>query len=313
MQKGEMISIIVPVYNSEMYLSTCIDSLLSQTYQNFEILLIDDGSTDNSGEICEIYAQKDKRIRVYHQKNSGVSRARNVGLSHAIGKWIVFCDSDDAFFPNSLMILINKAQIRNDIEMVIAGYSIYDDNNTLVYQMDNHEDIIQDRDMGLMMMFKPLYCNYHGYICSKLYLRKIIEQNRICFDESIYFNEDRLFTTQYISHVCGNIVYSTHPVYKYYQRDGVGAMASLNNKFNYKFVTDFDACVLMYNSIKRTTSDKQLLQMSRQGILTSYFWIRRMMNQYGIKNFKLNCHFVFKMVLAGCYWYRLRKKIENLF
>ena len=89
------ISVIVPVYNAEMYLHRCIDSVLAQTYQNFELLLIDDGSKDSSGTICDEYAAKDARVRVFHKEIGGVSSARNVGLDHAQDEWITFVDSDD--------------------------------------------------------------------------------------------------------------------------------------------------------------------------------------------------------------------------
>ena len=89
------ISVIVPVYNAEKYLHRCIDSVLAQTYTDFELLLIDDGSKDQSGEICDEYAQKDARVRVFHQENGGVSSARNLGLDNAKGEWVTFVDSDD--------------------------------------------------------------------------------------------------------------------------------------------------------------------------------------------------------------------------
>ena len=91
----ELISIIVPVYKAEKHLSECIDSIISQTYENFELILIDDGSPDNSGKICDEYAEKDKRIRAIHKENGGVSSARNTGLDNASGEYITFIDSDD--------------------------------------------------------------------------------------------------------------------------------------------------------------------------------------------------------------------------
>ena len=92
------ISVIVPVYNAEKYLSRCMDSILVQTFTCFELLLVDDGSTDCSGRICDEYAKRDTRIRVIHKENGGVSSARNLGLDNAKGEWICFCDSDDFFF-----------------------------------------------------------------------------------------------------------------------------------------------------------------------------------------------------------------------
>ena len=101
-----LISVIVPVYNSEQTLNRCIDSILGQTYRNFELFLINDGSKDRSGEICDEYARKDSRVKVFHKENGGVSSARNVGLDNASGEWITFVDSDDRIGQNFLKNLV---------------------------------------------------------------------------------------------------------------------------------------------------------------------------------------------------------------
>ena len=105
-----MISIIVPVYNTEKYLRRCIDSVLAQTYQDFELLLIDDGSKDSSGAICDEYAAQDARVRVFHKENGGVSSARNVGLDNARGEWITFVDADDWIESDMLELLLRKGE-----------------------------------------------------------------------------------------------------------------------------------------------------------------------------------------------------------
>lgn len=97
------VSVIVPVYNVEKLLQRCIDSILAQTFTDFELLLIDDGSKDKSGEICDEYAAKDSRIRVFHKQNGGVSTARNLGIDKAQGEWIYFVDSDDSNFRNTII------------------------------------------------------------------------------------------------------------------------------------------------------------------------------------------------------------------
>lgn len=122
------VSVIVPVYNVEKYLHRCIDSILSQTFTDFELLLIDDGSKDASGIICDKYAQKDSRVQVFHKKNGGVSSARNTGLDNAQGDYIVFCDSDDWIEPTMYEELYNKAVVDNadivycNIKMIFSNY-----------------------------------------------------------------------------------------------------------------------------------------------------------------------------------------------
>ena len=114
-----MISVIVPVYNTEKYLHRCVDSILAQTFTDFELLLIDDGSTDKSGAICDEYAQKDSRVRVFHKENGGVSSARNVGLKNGRGEWISFVDSDDWVKKNFLDKLIVNSE---NVDLGCVGF-----------------------------------------------------------------------------------------------------------------------------------------------------------------------------------------------
>lgn len=125
-----LISIIVPVYNVEKYLSRCIDSILSQTFFDFEILLIDDGSTDGSPIICDKYANKDSRVRVFHKKNGGVSSARNMGLEYALGEWITFVDSDD-WIDNNMYTLLYEETISSNADIVLCDFYVYYSKNRI--------------------------------------------------------------------------------------------------------------------------------------------------------------------------------------
>ena len=144
---SKKISVIVPVYNVEQYLYKCIDSILSQSFQDFELILVNDGSIDNSARICDEYAQNDKRIRVIHKENGGVSQARNVAISLAIGEYIAFVDSDDYVLPNMYENLVSTA-INTNADIVKCGFIVFDDcgnckesktfNSNLTF--DNRED-----------------------------------------------------------------------------------------------------------------------------------------------------------------------------
>ena len=121
-----MISIIIPVYNVEKFLPQCIDSILAQTYKDFELILVDDGSPDGSPAICDSYAQRDERVRVIHQKNAGVSAARNNGIEHAKSEWISFVDSDDWVEPS----YIEDFHLdEDDADMIVQGLEYYDNRN----------------------------------------------------------------------------------------------------------------------------------------------------------------------------------------
>ncbi len=141
------VSIIVPIYNSELYLTECIDSILNQDFTDWELLLIDDGSSDLSGKICDSFASKDRRIRVFHRENSGVSVARNWGLFQAVGDYICFIDSDDMVTPDYLSSFWKDA-VNTDLYM--QGYQIVDDGKRV-------QDIVSFGKQGQIITMKHLF------------------------------------------------------------------------------------------------------------------------------------------------------------
>ena len=172
---GELISIIVPVYNVEKYVSICINSLIDQSYRNLEIIIVDDGSTDNSGKICDSIAQIDKRIEVIHKKNGGQSEARNFGLEKATGKYIAFVDSDDyvdKYFVENLYELIKKYNV--DIAMCKYKDTLTD-NDTIV-EKEKYENIIFNQNQAIKELL--LFGNVDNYIWNKLYKREIFKNMR---------------------------------------------------------------------------------------------------------------------------------------
>lgn len=191
-----LISVIVPVYNSEEYLHRCIDSILSQTHTDFELLLINDGSTDSSGIICDEYAVKDSRIRVFHKSNGGVSSARNLGLDHAKGKYISFIDSDDVVYPNYLSVLFQNID-KCDLSYIgILGYDVALQKTGEWTHFEEQIIRIDQTDEELIVKNNLLEV---GYPYGKLFHQKIIETYNIRFDERISYQEDLIFTLQYIS------------------------------------------------------------------------------------------------------------------
>jgi glycosyltransferase involved in cell wall biosynthesis len=189
-----MISVIVPVYNTEKYLHRCIDSILAQTYTDFELLLIDDGSTDSSGAICDKYAERDSRVRVFHKENGGASSARNLGLDNANGEWITFCDSDDWVYSSWL----ENYDITNNsaYDLICQGiecskrFSISDTCNKYSFDFTG---IIRD---GLLLLKEY---NIIGYTVIKLFKRDIIYKSNLRFEEIYNFMEDEEFVLRYMS------------------------------------------------------------------------------------------------------------------
>ena len=129
----KLISVIVPVYKAEKYLGECVDSILSQTYEEFELILVDDGSPDNSGKLCDEYAEKDERIKVIHKENGGVSSARNVGIENAVGEYIAFVDSDDIVDKQYFELMCNKLE-ETDSDLCFCRFNVFDENSCKEYE-----------------------------------------------------------------------------------------------------------------------------------------------------------------------------------
>ena len=219
------ISVIVPVYNVEQYLPRCIDSILAQTFTDFELLLIDDGSKDKSGAICDAYARKDPRIRVFHKPNGGVSSARNMGLDNAKGEWICFCDSDDEFVKNTLesYFIITREDL--DIDVISSGYIIYNKSGE-VNVIKSQKMLLEDSEQKL---FVSESCHYCGFLWNKCVKSDLAKQFR--FDESISWLEDHLFMYSCILH-SKKLYISENVLYKYYYNDNElkGHGIGLSNK-----------------------------------------------------------------------------------
>lgn len=188
-----MISIIVPTYNVCKWLKRCVDSILSQRYRDFELLLIDDGSTDGSGEICDEYAEKDSRIRVFHKPNGGVSSARNLGLDNARGQWITFADADDYVSPYYLENLI--AAVDNPEIDLVFNYAIVHCNGK-VEKEDYPEKEISISEISDLFLHNDLI--WHTSTWSKLFRRSIIENYNIRYIEDVHIGEDALFLFTYL-------------------------------------------------------------------------------------------------------------------
>ena len=198
------ISIIVPVYKVEKYLHRCLDSIVKQTFTDWECILVDDGSPDNSGNICDEYAEKDKRFRVLHNENAGVSTARNNGLDEAKGEYVTFVDSDDWIKKEMLEELYNAA-IDRKAEMVVSGLILTDGNN--------FEREFKARN-GWLNIPKDFYPCIQGS-CSKLFLKTVLSQYKIKFPVGITIAEDLYFVFQ----VCINSkrIFGTDKLFYYYR------------------------------------------------------------------------------------------------
>lgn len=189
-----IVSILIPVYNVEKYLRKCIESVINQTYKNLDIVLVDDGSTDNSGLICDEFALLDNRIKVYHNDNRGVSYSRNFGLSRCVGEYLVLLDSDDYVTYDYVELLIEQTY-RDDYDLVIC-------NQKMVFN-DYSYDLSIDYGRLTGIFKKDLYILYNLMMgpVVKLYKMSIIKDNHITWPLGLSFSEDRVFNYEYSMHI----------------------------------------------------------------------------------------------------------------
>lgn len=203
--KKDLISVIIPIYNVELYLEKCIDSIINQTYKHIEIILVNDGSPDNCGEICEKYKELDSRIKVVHKKNGGLSDARNAGLEVATGKYVVFIDSDD-YVEKDLIEESYKVIDENNLDLVSFDYRKVDENGEIIEEsILGLEDNIYDlNELGLNeYIIKKIYTYEHGVEAwHKMYKMSIIKDNNLKFTyNDLIFAEDLLFNLSYLVNV----------------------------------------------------------------------------------------------------------------
>ena len=196
------LSIIIPVYNCQQLLSECINSLLNQdSPHNFEIILIDDGSSDNSGDICDNYAKKHNNIKVFHSQNYGVSHARNIGISKSKGTHISFVDSDD--FVTKDYVSTIKNNIENVDLLFFSNNRLLEDGSIIGQYHANINCPNREETENLLLKLKRYYTQYEyfGYTWNKCFKSDIIKNNNIQFVEGLHLREDEVFTNQYCQYV----------------------------------------------------------------------------------------------------------------
>ena len=240
-----LVSVIIPVYNAENCLNECLDSVIKQTYSNLEIILIDDGSNDNSGAICDDYARLDKRIKVIHTNNSGVSKARNTGIEVCKGFFITFIDSDDYIDKNYILCLIEPLY-KGHYDLVLCNY--------LDYYVDGgkiEEHLLSEEE--LRQLTNDVYKDFHYFkylmplTCCKLYRTSIIKINKIRFPENLTDWEDQIFNFNYYENA-NKYFYINHALYVYCHRN----KNSLSNQITQKS---------FQNSIKMLKREKEFLKL----------------------------------------------------
>lgn len=207
------ISIIIPIYNVEMYLPRCIDSVLSQSFSNFELILINDGSTDQSGDICDKYAARDNRIIVIHTPNSGVSAARNRGLDMAKGEYIGFVDPDDYIDSRMYEILINKVEELN-VDIAICSFA-YVENHKVTPHDISEECKLFNKEQAIEYYFNEKLPFDYSFLCNKLFHKKLFVSVRL--NPILSVQEDNEVFIRLLNQ-SASVIYIPKPLYFYYIR-----------------------------------------------------------------------------------------------
>lgn len=272
-----LISVIVPVYNAEKYLDECVESIVNQTYKNLEIILVDDGSPDNSPQMCDKWAEKDRRIKVIHKKNGGVSSARNAALEIAQGDYIGFVDSDDFIDEDMFELLINNA-IDYNAEVSRCSYRFYIDGEFV----DSNEDSDKISVYSSNEIIDDLKNNgfIAGIVCNKLFKKdKVLD---ICFDETLLACEDTVFVYQVYKNVsnavCNDIAKYTYRMHADH--------CTVRSDFNYQ----------AYKGMKKIISDSEC----PNGLYFKFFTFATMtLNDIVLKGFDYDFETIRKDILKN--------------
>lgn len=260
-----MVSIIIPVYNVEKVLSRCLDSVLTQTYTDFELILVDDGSSDTSGAICDIYEKSDSRIRVFHKSNAGVSSARNLGLNEARGEWVIFIDSDDYWLDiHALKRLVEFGENLN-VDVVRGDYAAVDYFENEISQVK----VYRNPDLYNKVMPAGAFLTeiVKSEFFSVLWLIKRRCIGNLRFREQQSFLEDMRFLIELTAKPL-KCAYLDFPFYAYRKYDSIGS-----NTPNIKRVTDsFEMCDFFWQQGELSIDDTEYLKFCRYYGIMMFCW-----------------------------------------
>ena len=270
------VSIVAPVYNVAPYLPNFIDSVLNQTYHNWELLLVDDGSTDESGRICDDYLRIDNRIRVIHQPNNGVSSARNAGIKETSGDWLLLSDADDLLSLDALETLLSYA--KEDVGLVCAAYTRYVQGEMAPEKVKSETKKVSVCDYVEEIGRLTGARNIDRYCWNKLFRLSIIKENKILFDEDLSYREDILYIYQFLLKCTQMVQCISYDMYTYYRRD-TGAAMSLQRQYTPKSGGMFVAMTRCMDVLLQMNASPVSLDRMKKEILSQFRLVIDLINK----------------------------------
>lgn len=298
------ISVIIPVYNVKDYLEGCLNSILQQTFRDFEIILVDDGSSDGSSELCDVLEKTHPCIRVIHKQNGGPSSARNLGVDQARGEFVAFVDADDELYEDAYETMINGMN-KKGVDYVFTGMTWMDGERRIINTSERLVEKVFDKQQILDYFRRPLYSRIIPGAVLGFFRKSILDEHHIRFREDIYSKEDFLFNTEYVIAMPGKAFMTTHPTYMYMLR-GNSATASMPSTYNERFPTGFDATVRIVELMKE---HHLKLPIITEDLIKTYRRVRDYYLHFG-KNeeAKQLKHRFFAIVPPyKFYWYRFKR------
>lgn len=276
---ASLVSIIVPIYNQERFLSQCLDSIAAQSFLDFEVILIDDGSTDSSRDICKDFAAKDPRFIYVSKPNGGVSSARNAGIDKARGEYLLFVDADDILPADALENHLRY--FSEGVDLTMGSFIAFSEEDPEVYRVDVKRNETVSTDKCLYDFTPDGEGDWQRYIWNRMFRRDLIIEHNLHFNESIHYKEDGLFLVQYLLCCKGKAAYINDPVYLY-RINPTGAMNALDTQFSPKLLTNLDAHILIIKEMKKHHVSEDTIERATAHALRTRSWILGIMKKHNI-------------------------------
>lgn len=302
------ISVIVPVYKAEQYIHRCVDSLLAQTFQDFEVLLVDDGSPDRSGEICDEYAKKDSRVRVFHKENGGVSSARQCGMDNVRGEYMIHADPDDWVEPEMLEEMYGRME-KDNLDILIADYISYVQNNMRKYMCQKPEkctgeDVLEEIIKGRLL----------GVLWNKMIRYSVCNKYNVHFVNSINYAEDVLFLSQLLT--TNVVVGYVNRAYYYYDSTNTFSITRCYGRSTYveqKKYIDFLAKILPSsrygNSVKALMHRAKIRAFINMVLDKNEYYGNNVLTVSDILKSQCNVFYKLCLLMAWLNFWRLSQKM----